>query len=92
MLGSTTRTQMMMHNLLRLARSHRRYGKPAAEDPVIRQKLAELLGRVEAMKYHSLRQLTDVIKGRRAGARSHGQQAGRHRAEPRHLRPWRSRS
>ena len=56
-----------MHNLLRLARSHRRYGKPAAEDPVIRQKLAELLGRVEAMKYHSLRQLTDVIKGRRAG-------------------------
>ena len=67
MLGSTTRTQMMMHNLLRLARSHRRYGKPAAEDPVIRQKLAELLGRVEAMKYHSLRQLTDVIKGRRAG-------------------------
>ena len=67
MLGSTTRTQMMMHNLLRLARSHRRYGRPAAEDPVIRQKLAELLGRVEAMKYHSLRQLTDVIKGRRAG-------------------------
>ena len=67
MLGSTTRTQMMMHNLVRLARSHRRYGKPAAEDPVIRQKLAELLGRVEAMKYHSLRQLTDVIKGRRAG-------------------------
>ena len=67
MLGSTTRTQMMMHNLLRLARSHRRYGKPAAEDPVIRQKLAELLGRVEAMKYHSLRQLTDIIKGRRAG-------------------------
>lgn len=67
MLGSTTRTQLMMQNLIRLARSHERYGKPAAEDPVIRQKLAELLGRVEAMKYHSLRQLTDVIKGRQPG-------------------------
>lgn len=67
MLGSTTRTQLMMQNLIRLARSHERYGKPAAEDPVIRQKLAELLGRVEAMKYHSLRQITDVIKGRQPG-------------------------
>lgn len=67
MLSSTTRTQLMMQNLIRLARSHERYGKPAAEDPVIRQKLAELLGRVEAMKYHSLRQLTDVIKGRQPG-------------------------
>ncbi len=67
MLGSTTRTQLMMQNLLRLARSHQRYGKPAAKDPVTRQKLSELLGRVEAMKYHSLRQLTDVIKGRQPG-------------------------
>jgi alkylation response protein AidB-like acyl-CoA dehydrogenase len=67
MLGSTTRTQLMMQNLIRLARSHRRYGKPAAEDPLIRQKLADLLTRVEAMKYHSYRQLTDTIKGRSPG-------------------------
>ena len=66
-LGSTTRTQLMMQNLIRLARSHQRYGKPAAEDPVIRQKLADLLTRVEAMKYHSYRQLTDAIKGRSPG-------------------------
>ncbi|OLE09723.1 MAG: hypothetical protein AUI36_41520 [Cyanobacteria bacterium 13_1_40CM_2_61_4] len=66
-LGSTTRTQLMMQNLIRLARTHQRYGKPAAEDPVIRQRLADLLTRVEAMKYHSYRQLTDAIKGRSPG-------------------------
>jgi alkylation response protein AidB-like acyl-CoA dehydrogenase len=67
MLGSTTRTQLMMQNLIRLARTHQRYGKPAAEDPIMRQKLSDLLTRVEAMKYHSLRQLTDVINGRKPG-------------------------
>jgi alkylation response protein AidB-like acyl-CoA dehydrogenase len=66
-LGSTTRTQLMMQNLIRLARSRQRHGKPAAADPVIRQKLADLLTRVEAMKYHSYRQLTDAIKGRLPG-------------------------
>jgi len=34
---------------------------------VLRQKLAGLLIRVEAMKYHSLRQLTDALKGRSPG-------------------------
>jgi len=67
LLGSTTRTQLMMQNLIRLARSRQHYGKPAAEDPVIRQKLADLLVRVEAMKYHSYRQLTDALKGRPPG-------------------------
>ena len=67
MLGSTTRTQLMMQNLIRLARSQQRYGKPAAEDPLIRQKLSDLLTRVEAMKYHSYRQLTDAIHGRSPG-------------------------
>jgi alkylation response protein AidB-like acyl-CoA dehydrogenase len=67
MLGSTTRTQLMMQNLIRLARSRQRYGKPAAEDPVMRQKLADLLARVEAMKYHSYRLLTNEIRGRSQG-------------------------
>ncbi|MGH7966468.1 MAG: acyl-CoA dehydrogenase family protein, partial [Candidatus Binatia bacterium] len=67
MLGSTTRTQLMMQNLMRLARSHQRNGKPAAEDALIRQKLADLLTRVESVKYHSYRQLTDAVKGRSPG-------------------------
>jgi len=67
MLGSTTRTQLMMQNLIRLAQSRQRYGKPAAQDPVMRQKLADLLTRVEAMKYHSYRMLTTELKGKSHG-------------------------
>lgn len=67
MLGSTTTTQMMMNGLLRLARTCRRNGKPAAEDPVVRQQLADLVIRVETMKYHAYRQLTDAIRKRPPG-------------------------
>jgi alkylation response protein AidB-like acyl-CoA dehydrogenase len=67
MLGSTTRTQLMMQNLIRLAQSRQRYGKPASQDPVMRQKLADLLTRVEAMKYHSYRQLTTELRGKSHG-------------------------
>jgi alkylation response protein AidB-like acyl-CoA dehydrogenase len=67
MLGATTRSQQMLHGLLRLARSHQRYGRPAAEDPLIRQRLADLMIRVDAMKYHAFRQLTDSIKRRPPG-------------------------
>ena len=61
MLGSTTRTQQMFNGLLHVAQTRQRYGKPASADPVLRQKLAGLMIRVEAMKYHSLRQLTDAL-------------------------------
>lgn len=67
MLGSTTRTQQMLHGLLRLAQSRQRYGRPASEDPILRQRLADLTIRVETMKLHSLRQLTDALKRRPAG-------------------------
>jgi alkylation response protein AidB-like acyl-CoA dehydrogenase len=67
MLGSTTRTQQMFHGLVRLAQSRRRGGRPASGDPVIRQRLADLMIRVEAMKYHAFRQLTDSIKKRPPG-------------------------
>ncbi|HXQ22805.1 MAG TPA: acyl-CoA dehydrogenase family protein, partial [Candidatus Acidoferrales bacterium] len=67
MLGSTTRTQQMFNGLVRLAQSRRRHGRPASEDPVIRQRLADLMIRVEAMRYHAFRQLTDSIKKRSPG-------------------------
>jgi alkylation response protein AidB-like acyl-CoA dehydrogenase len=67
MLGSTTTTQQMLNSLIRLAQRHQRYGCPAAQDPVMRQRLADLMIRVEAMKYHAFRQLTDRIKRRPAG-------------------------
>ena len=67
MLGSTTRTQQMLEGLLQLARTRRRNGQPASKDPVLRQKLADLAIRVESMKYHSYRQLTDLLRGRSPG-------------------------
>src|SRR5215510_2222068 len=67
MLGSTTRTQQMFEGLLHVARTRRRAGKVASADPLIRQRLADLAIRVEAMKYHSYRQLTDVLRGRPPG-------------------------
>ena len=67
MLGSTVHTQQMFNGVLRLARQRQRYGRPAAEDPVMRQRLADLMIRVEAMKYHAYRQLTDSIKNRPPG-------------------------
>jgi alkylation response protein AidB-like acyl-CoA dehydrogenase len=57
----------MFNGLLKIAQSRQRCGKPASADPVIRQKLADLMIRVEAMKYHSLRQLTDALKQRPPG-------------------------
>ncbi|HZP42797.1 MAG TPA: acyl-CoA dehydrogenase family protein [Candidatus Binatia bacterium] len=67
MLGSTTRTQQIFQGLLRLARTHARNGRPAAEDPVVRQRLASLAIRVETMKLEAYRQLTDALRGRRPG-------------------------
>jgi len=67
MLGSTTRTQQSFQSLLRLARSHKRNGRPASEDPLIRQRLADLAIRVETMKLEAYRQLTDTLRGRTPG-------------------------
>ena len=67
MLGSTTRTQQMFNGVLHIAQTRQRYGRRAVDDPVIRQKLADLQIRVESMKLHSYRQLTDAVKGRAPG-------------------------
>ena len=71
------------HDLLRLAQTQRRNGAPASEDPVVRQRLADLAMRVETMKLEAYRQLTDALRGTSAGHRRVGQQARHHRAEPR---------
>jgi alkylation response protein AidB-like acyl-CoA dehydrogenase len=66
-LGSTTTTQVLFNRLKSLATSVVRNGKPLTQDPVFRQRLADLEIRVEAMKYHMLRQLSDSIHGRNPG-------------------------
>jgi len=66
-LGSTVTTQRLFNRLKVLAGSVVRNGKPMTKDPVFRQRLADLEIRVESMKYHMLRQLTDSIHERKPG-------------------------
>ncbi len=66
MLGSTTRTQQMFDGALRLAQTPRG-GRRGVDDPVVRQRLADLHIRVEAMRLHSYRQLTDAVRKRPPG-------------------------
>jgi alkylation response protein AidB-like acyl-CoA dehydrogenase len=67
MLGASTGSQQLFNRLLDLARSIKRNGRPLTQDPVYRQRLADLQVRVEALKYHFYRQLSDQIRGRNPG-------------------------
>jgi alkylation response protein AidB-like acyl-CoA dehydrogenase len=69
-LGATTGSQQLFNRLLQLAGKISREGKPLTKHPVFRQRLADLQIRVEAMKFHSYRQLTDQIQGRNPGIES----------------------
>jgi alkylation response protein AidB-like acyl-CoA dehydrogenase len=53
--------------LIELARARARAGGPAAADPVIRQRLAQLYIDTETLRYANLRILTRMVKGEPAG-------------------------
>ncbi len=67
MLGASTGSQQRFNRLLTLAKKIRRNGKPLIEDPVFRQRLVDLEIKVEAMRFHSYRQLTDQMRGKNPG-------------------------
>jgi len=67
MLGSTTQTQNMFEALLRVARTRKRGGRPATEEPSVRQRLASLKIQVEAMRLNAYRNLTATLQGRKPG-------------------------
>ena len=56
-----------LERLVALARTLDRDGRPAAEDPIIRQKLAQLAIDCEAFKYTRLRSLTRQLRGEPPG-------------------------
>src|SRR5437773_11897609 len=62
MLGSSARTQQLLHAVQRLARR-----RGTADDGAVRQRLADLAIRVEAMRLHAYRELTDAARGRPPG-------------------------
>ena len=53
--------------LLELAKSTRRNGRPAIEDPAVRQRLVEIEGYVTSHEYSSHRQLTCAARGESPG-------------------------
>lgn len=66
-IGGARRTEEALNSLARLARKTMRNGRPAIEDPEIRQRLATIEGYVQAHKYSGFRQLTKDAKGESAG-------------------------
>jgi acyl-CoA dehydrogenase len=53
--------------LMRLARTTQRNGRPAIEDPAVRQRLAEFYVRSKGLQYTSYRILTAISRGRLPG-------------------------
>jgi len=66
-IGAAAQTGMFMEGMIGLAKSTMKNGRPAIEDPEIRQRLAELEGHVLSHKYSSFYQLTKDIRGETPG-------------------------
>jgi alkylation response protein AidB-like acyl-CoA dehydrogenase len=62
MLGRSNQTETMLRNCIDVLRE-----TGAIDDPVFRQRAMEIDARVQAMKFHGLRLLTDRLKGRSSG-------------------------
>ena len=53
--------------LVMLAKQMKRNGRPAIEDPIIRQQLGQMYGEIEVLRYSTLRLLSRLEKGLRPG-------------------------
>jgi alkylation response protein AidB-like acyl-CoA dehydrogenase len=66
-LSRVVRLQEMYDRMIEVCRSLKRNGKPALEDPNVRQKLGEIYAEVEVLRYAALRLLSRLEKGQRPG-------------------------
>ncbi len=66
-LATTVQRENTLKDLLEVARKMNRNGKPAIEDPLIRQKLAQFYIDIAVLKYTGLRSLTGQLRGERPG-------------------------
>ncbi len=66
-IGGTQQTRASLAGLVALAREARIDGRPAIEDPAIRQRLATIEGYVRAHQYSGYRTLTKDAKGQSPG-------------------------
>ena len=67
-IGSAAQTAAVFSGLVRLARTRERNGRPAIEDPEIRQRLARIEGYVRSHEYSGYIQLTRSSRGQSPGA------------------------
>ncbi len=67
MIGSFEGVVAQYQGLVALAKSVKRNGRPAIEDPHIRQRLVEIEGWVESHRYSGYHQLTLAARGKDAG-------------------------
>jgi alkylation response protein AidB-like acyl-CoA dehydrogenase len=70
LIGDSTGTRMAYDALIALAREVQRSGRPAIEDPAVRQRLAEAAGYVAAQEWSVARMLTAIHKSEDARALS----------------------
>jgi len=66
-IGSAAQSAAVFAGLVRLAKKRTRRGRPAIEDPEVRQRLTAIEGRVRAHEYSGYIQLTRNARGRDAG-------------------------
>jgi alkylation response protein AidB-like acyl-CoA dehydrogenase len=66
-IGNGAMSGLMFTGLLALAKNTLRNGRPATQDPVIRQRLAALEGRVRSHEYSAYRQLSRSARGKDVG-------------------------
>jgi alkylation response protein AidB-like acyl-CoA dehydrogenase len=69
--GNARESLRHLASVVELAKRARRAGRPAIEDPQIRQRLVEIEGFVRAQEYSGLRQLTNDARGERPGLIDH---------------------
>ena len=62
-IGEVTQMFAKLESLKNLVRSTTRQGKPAADDPAVRRRIAEFEAKIAAMKYNGLRYLTKQLRG-----------------------------
>jgi alkylation response protein AidB-like acyl-CoA dehydrogenase len=62
-IGEVTQLYEKLDTLRDLVKRSRKNGKPAAQDPAARRRLAEFEAKIAAMKYNGMRYLTKQLKG-----------------------------
>jgi hypothetical protein len=66
-LSRVVRLQEMYDRMIEVCKTLKRNGKPAIEDPNVRQKLGEIYAEIEVLRYSALRLLSRLEKGQRPG-------------------------